>query len=222
MKKAFVIFLFISLIVGGKIVVDSALTGAMEGVDMSIQEKEKKLSVVEDGLSEHQETYNQMSIEDYTGRSLASYYKNRAYNGAPPTIPHPVANEMSIGGNTCLQCHQKGGFVNKYNAFAPVTPHPEKINCVQCHAAVKTNESFRASNWETIKNAAPILGQQAMEGSPPVIPHELTNFRDKNCLSCHAGPSAPKEIRVSHPERLNCVQCHAQQQASDVFYKTIK
>ena len=127
---------------------------------------------------------------------------------------------LSVGGDNCLQCHQKGGFVNKYDAFAPVTPHPEKINCLQCHASVKTNDVFRQSNWE--KNSPPDIGNQALLNSPPVIPHELTNFRDENCLSCHSGPAAAASIRVSHPERFNCVQCHAQKKASDVFFKTIK
>lgn len=42
----------------------------------------------------------------------------------------------------------------------------------------------------------------------------------ENCVSCHAGPSAPKEIRVTHPERVNCRQCHvpkmSEQAAIDV------
>ncbi len=45
-----------------------------------------------------------------------------------------------------------------------------------------------------------------MLGSPPMIPHQL-QMRE-SCVSCHAGPSAPKEIRVTHPERINCRQCH--------------
>ena len=54
---------------------------------------------------------------------------------------------------------------------------------------------------------APLVGSNnALEESPPVIPHQL-QMRE-NCLACHAGPGAPKEIRVSHPERINCRQCH--------------
>ena len=39
------------------------------------------------------------------------------------------------------------------------------------------------------------------------MPHSLQNR--ENCLACHAGPAAPIEIKVSHPERSNCRQCHA-------------
>lgn len=222
MKKAFVIFLFISLIVGGKVIVDSALLGAMESIDFSTTTPKGNIQLSVDDDLGNQEIYNQMSLGDYEGRNLSNYYKNRAYNGAPPTIPHAVEDELSIGGKSCLQCHQKGGFVHKYDAFAPVTPHPEKLNCVQCHASVKTEGLFKESYWDNNKQAPPLIQNQAMENSPPTIPHELSSFRDKNCLSCHAGPAAPKEIRVSHPERINCIQCHAEKKATDVFFNPIK
>jgi cytochrome c-type protein NapB len=41
---------------------------------------------------------------------------------------------------------------------------------------------------------------------PPPIPHDL-QFRE-NCLACHGGPAAVAAIRTSHPERVNCRQCH--------------
>ena len=58
-----------------------------------------------------------------------------------------------------------------------------------------------------------------MEGSPPVIPHKL--FMRENCLSCHAGPSAPKEIRMSHPERVNCRQCHVPGNTQEEFERSV-
>ena len=30
-----------------------------------------------------------------------------------------------------------------------------------------------------------------------------------DCLARHAGPSARQEIRCTHPDRTNCLQCHA-------------
>ncbi len=147
--------------------------------------------------------------------SLNTYYDNRAYPGAPPSIPHPLVTEKGIGGKDCLQCHQQGGFVKKFEAFAPVTPHPELLNCKQCHVPQKTSQLFRATNWE--KTAPPAIHQAAMPGAPPVIPHDL--YMRNNCLSCHAGPAAPKEIRVSHPERINCRQCHLPKSGADVFLK---
>ncbi|APQ16761.1 multiheme c-type cytochrome [Maribacter hydrothermalis] len=159
--------------------------------------------------------YLNMPVDENHQRSLETYYDNRAYVGAPPSIPHPVKEERSFGGNTCIQCHQNGGFVAKFNAYAPVTPHPEMVNCRQCHVTKNTTNTFTdvvsAASQSTgfVKVAAPKVGKganNAMPGSPPMMPHTL-QMRE-NCISCHAGPSAPKEIRVSHPERINCRQCH--------------
>lgn len=132
-----------------------------------------------------------------------NYYKNRAYQGAPPTIPHEV-NERNMGDNSCLQCHQFGGYVAKFKAHAPIVPHPEMLNCKQCHVTVKSNTVFKESNWEAINNI-PKYTNKALPTSPPVIPHTLE--KNEDCLSCHAGAGLMK-IRVTHPERTNCKQCH--------------
>lgn len=137
------------------------------------------------------------------GRSLADYYELRAYSGAPPIVPHEV-DEQSFGGNSCLQCHATGDYVPKFEAYAPIVPHPELVSCNQCHVPATTSELFAESDWQ--KLGAPPLGQSALPGSPPPIPHALQLH--ENCLSCHAAPAAPEEIRVTHPERTNCVQCH--------------
>ncbi len=155
--------------------------------------------------SSHALEYANMPIDKEHQRSLDTYYNNRAYPGAPPSIPHPLEAERNMGAKTCLKCHQNGGFVKKFNASAPITPHPEYVNCRQCHVAQKTQSLFIASNFKKIE--APSVGNNnALLGSPPMIPHQI-RMRE-SCLSCHAGPSAPKEIRVSHPERVNCRQCH--------------
>lgn len=138
-------------------------------------------------------------------RTLKTYYNNRAFHGAPPSIPHPTKEDGTIGGKRCLQCHQNGGFVPKFNAYTPVTPHPEMINCRQCHVSQSTIPPYKQTAFR--KGTIPKAGENSvLEGSPPVIPHQI-QMRE-SCLSCHAGPSAPKEIRVSHPERINCRQCH--------------
>jgi cytochrome c-type protein NapB len=95
--------------------------------------------------------------------------------------------------------------VEKFDAYAPVTPHPEMINCRQCHVIQNSKTLFTSANL--VKVRAPKVGvNNALIGTPPMIPHQI-QMRE-NCLSCHAGPAAPKEIRVSHPERVNCRQCH--------------
>lgn len=138
-------------------------------------------------------------------KTLAEYYENRAYDGAPPVIPHPLVSEKGIGGKTCLQCHSTGGYVDQFKAFAPITPHPDLLSCKQCHVPVKTDKLFMASQFERSKPKK--VGGGVLDGSPPPIPHDF-QVRG-SCLSCHGAPSAPKEIRVTHPERVNCLQCHA-------------
>ena len=147
--------------------------------------------------------YSIMPLDDDHQRDLNKYYGNRAFYGAPPSIPHPVS-EGNIGSKQCLKCHENGGFVQKFNAYSPVTPHPEKINCLQCHVPNKTEELFVGTSWK--RSTGPQIGHQALLGSPPIIPHQI-QLRE-NCLSCHAGPSAAKEIRTTHPNRVNCRQCH--------------
>ncbi|MEH0007334.1 MAG: cytochrome C [Flavobacteriales bacterium] len=151
--------------------------------------------------------YARMPIDENHQRSLKDYYKNRAFPGAPPSIPHPVSDARSMGGKDCLQCHENGGFVAKWDAYAPVTPHPELLSCRQCHVVQKVRALFRATNFKKIP--APAVGagaNSALRGSPPGIPHRI-QMRE-NCSACHAGPSAPREIRTSHPQRINCMQCH--------------
>lgn len=149
--------------------------------------------------------YANMPVDENHQRSLKKYYNNRAYHGAPPSIPHVVTSERNMGDNSCLKCHESGGFTEKFNAYAPVSPHPELVNCRQCHVPQKTQQLFKG--FKHRKVAAPKTGvNNALVTSPPIIPHQI-QLRE-NCLSCHAGPSAPKEIRVSHPERINCRQCH--------------
>jgi len=149
--------------------------------------------------------YADMPIDSKYQRSLDSYYENRAFPGAPPSIPHDIQFDGNIGENNCLKCHNNGGFVDKFNAYAPVTPHPEMVNCRQCHVLQKTNGNFKENFF--VKSNPPKVGvNNALSTSPPMIPHEI-QMRE-NCLSCHAGPSAPKEILVKHPERVNCRQCH--------------
>jgi len=136
-------------------------------------------------------------------RTLREYYSRRAYAGAPPIIPHAVENDGVIS-DACLACHEDGGYVPEYNAYTPVTPHPEMGNCRQCHVVQVAEGLFVSTEWT--QPALPKRGQQSIPGGPLQIPHPM-QFRE-NCLACHAGPQAVVEIRSSHPERENCLQCH--------------
>lgn len=150
--------------------------------------------------------------QDAKRKTLKEYYSLRAYPGAPPHIPHPVDKDMSIS-QSCNTCHEKGGYVPKYQAFASVTPHPEYENCLQCHAQTKTKTVFKENNW--VKIDPPAIKRSALPGSPPAIPHTM-QLRN-NCAACHVGPAVPVDIRCSHPERVNCVQCHVPKNTPKLF-----
>lgn len=48
----------------------------------------------------------------------------RAYEGAPPLVPHDVEARKGL----CRECHATG------EQGAPITPHPTRTHfCVQCH-----------------------------------------------------------------------------------------
>lgn len=51
--------------------------------------------------------------------------KTAPFVAAPQVIPHWVSDAAS--GDDCLKCHASG------KGDAPATPHPERINCTQCH-----------------------------------------------------------------------------------------
>jgi len=161
-------------------------------------------------------------------RTLATVHYLRAYPGAPPRIPHPLtADEFRT--DACRTCHERGGFSVRFSAYVPVTPHPERGICLQCHvgldsvigaAAPDPNPNARCpqchgpsggpvraegkATWPT--TVWPALPQLTPDRDPPPIPHDL-QFRE-NCLTCHGGPSAVAEIRTKHPEWANCRQCH--------------
>ncbi|MEI6865398.1 cytochrome C [Flavicella sp.] len=208
MKRLGIISLFVFLLIAFVTIWNRSYELGLEKAYEPLEEGQAMLIIPSEEVFKRFEfvlDYSKMPVDEKHQRSLKTYYNNRAYHGAPPSIPHPVEDEKSLGGNDCLKCHGNGGFVKKWNSYAPVTPHSDYENCRQCHVSVKTNNLFTATNIEKI--SVPKVGvNSALLGSPPVIPHQI-QLRE-NCLACHAGPSAPKEIRVSHPERVNCRQCH--------------
>ncbi len=157
-------------------------------------------------------SYDNQTNTDSNIRSLKKYYERRAYAGAPPVIPHEVDAEINRT-QRCNTCHEKGGFVQKFNAHTPITPHPEFLNCTQCHVPAKGKTLFVQTEWKSVKT--PKIKRPALPGSPPPMPHGK-QLRE-NCLACHAGPAVPLEIRTTHPERENCRQCHVPRETQGVF-----
>ena len=160
-------------------------------------------------------------------RTLARYRFVRAYPGAPPRIPHGfTADEFRTG--ACNTCHQRGGYSPRFNAYVPVTPHPDMPACLQCHVgrdevtgvslpdmdpsmACKQCHLPGAAHWqESLRGWQPLAwsppAKVVVPGKVPPIPHDL--FFRGNCLACHSGPGAVAEIRTTHPERAECRQCH--------------
>jgi cytochrome c-type protein NapB len=160
-------------------------------------------------------------------RTLATERLLRSYPGAPPRVPHGLtAVEFRTG--HCKTCHERGGYTPRFEAYAPVTPHPEWTACLtchatnsaqfalvvprsgpnavcrQCHAGTPTRFDESAVDWRSSRWPQPAPHGSA--GTPPAIPHELQTRG--NCLACHMGPGAVAEIRTTHPQRADCRGCH--------------
>jgi cytochrome c-type protein NapB len=160
-------------------------------------------------------------------RTLLRFRFLRAYPGAPPRIPHGfTADEFRTG--ACNTCHKRGGFSPRFEAYVPVTPHPDMPACLQCHVGrdevtgvalpsldpstiCRQCHAPGAARWaeglvDWRPMAWPSLARSAEAGDVPPITHDL--FFRGNCLTCHSGPSAVAEVRTTHPERADCRQCH--------------
>jgi len=156
--------------------------------------------------------------------SLAARDSLRAYNGAPPVIPHAVDARDAT---SCLACHGDGLRVG--DRIAAKIPHESFASCTQCHVEKVSSmpltdlvpfiEGEGADDGLLAKSAfsgkpAPFEGSRAWLGAPPVIPH--STWMRNDCLSCHGDLGKPG-LRSSHPERTVCLQCHAQSSSSDRF-----
>ena len=135
----------------------------------------------------------------------------RAYDGAPPTIPHAI-NYRDV--NSCTACHSQNSNVLVGGKRTPAMSHPYMSSCTQCHAvaegpafAVRSGTTGLLVENKFRGNKRAGKGQRAYPGAPPTIPHRL--WMRQNCVSCH-GPGMPDAIVTSHPQRSNCLQCHAQ------------
>ena len=165
--------------------------------------------------------YDQISKEYLadmsTARTLDEYYARRQYPGSPPFIPHKV-EEADLAPVECLTCHAMGGWTEELKRHTPLTPHPEQTACRQCHIAQTDAKLFVDIDWMSVPT--PRLGRTELPGAPPPIPHEL-QMRD-NCIACHVGPGAVATIRVEHPSRGDCRQCHVPETNAGLFSRKSK
>jgi cytochrome c-type protein NapB len=133
----------------------------------------------------------------------------RAYDGAPPVVPHPIAQDSSAA---CLACHGEGLVVK--DKIASKISHARYASCTQCHAPssglglpLAEAELLDPIAGNTFAGApAPFKGSRAWPQAPPTVPHATLLRSD--CLSCH-GPRGLLGLRTPHPDRQSCVQCHA-------------
>ena len=138
----------------------------------------------------------------------------RAYDGAPPTVPH---EDM---GMTCTECHNERGMAVEGVGFAPAEPHNGTAQaystgrCRQCHVFINDADVFVENNWRGLAQDLR-SGRRLNYRSPPTIPHRI--FMRENCSACHVGPGARAEISSSHPERDRCRQCHVEVSTPDEF-----
>lgn len=160
-------------------------------------------------------------------RTQHKYRILRAYPGAPPTIPHGFTGDEFRTGS-CNTCHERGGYSPRFNAYVPLTPHPQLTGCLNCHVAndLLTGVALPSTDPGTICRqchapgavrlqqaefdwvplAWPELLPRDEDSPPPVIPHDLQ--LKGNCLACHAGPATIPGLKTDHPHRANCRQCH--------------
>jgi nitrate reductase (cytochrome), electron transfer subunit len=136
---------------------------------------------------------------------LAALYQrkqNRAFNGAPPTVPHPIEQQSDA---SCVACHQEGAMTQTLRI--PRMSHTFLANCTQCHIENSPRHMPKASFRESefVGLAAPVEGPRAFAGAPPQIPH--STWMRSDCLSCH-GNEGRHGIRTTHPWRSSCQQCH--------------
>lgn len=132
---------------------------------------------------------------------LAARRDTRAYDGAPPVIPHEVARR---GRENCNSCHTPGATTNP-ERVGPPRSHPAWGDCRQCHVEIQSTQTLVRSGLEPLW--WPAVGARMYASAPPTIPHALQNRQD--CEVCHIGSQAPAALRAAHGMRENCRQCHA-------------
>ena len=134
----------------------------------------------------------------------------RAYDGAPPIIPHGID---TLSSTSCLSCHSQNGNLVIGGKRPAEISHPWVTNCTSCHVPADglrqitepAAERLNVENAFVGKRSAG-SGPRAYGTAPPTTPHPV--WMRQNCMACH-GPGREQAIRTSHPERANCLQCHA-------------
>ena len=98
-------------------------------------------------------------------RSIAERTSRRAFNGAPPVIPHAVEGTSDAA---CYACHGKGIVIG--DRVAHPMSHAFLANCLQCHAPPSPPpfvEGFaKAFPNDFVGAPSPTAGKRAFTGAP--------------------------------------------------------
>jgi cytochrome c-type protein NapB len=174
----------------------------------------ERLRELPDWLSEVPVQTAEQRAEVLAARSL-----NRAFDGAPPTIPHVVDGKTT---SECLACHEKGATV--FGKRAAAMSHERHDSCTQCHVAAGGPPSpppppLASNSFDGL--TASNKGERAWPGSPPKIPH--STLMRTECGSCH-GVAGAVGLRTRHRMQANvsaaawresCTHCHLPSSALD-------
>lgn len=140
----------------------------------------------------------------------------RAFDGAPPVIPHAIDN---LSSSSCTACHGEQANLVIGGRRPPEISHPWINNCTSCHVPADGLRQITApaATRLSVENAfvgktSAGSGLRAYGTAPPTMPHAV--WMRQNCMACH-GPGRDQAIRTTHPERGNCLQCHAPDAAFD-------
>jgi cytochrome c-type protein NapB len=149
--------------------------------------------------------------DDERAAALAKRASRRAYDGAPPTIPHRI---QQMAPPDCVACHRDGAKVGE--KIAPKFSHAFYQSCVQCHVVASDPRPVASTppppENQFVGLASWGRGTRWGAGAPPMIPHP-TRMRS-DCTSCH-GVFGTVGLRTPHPWRQSCTQCHVANAAND-------
>jgi len=146
--------------------------------------------------------------DEQRGQALLERSSRRAFDGAPPVVPHPIPQDSSA---SCLACHGPGLAVK--DRVASKMSHAQYTSCTQCHVPagglglpmIETALQEPIAGNQFLGVTLPLKGSRASPQAPPTIPHSTLMRSD--CMSCH-GPRGLFGLRTPHPDRQSCVQCH--------------
>lgn len=152
------------------------------------------------------EAEERWEIGESVDAALGDRARRRAFDGAPPVVPHPV---RPGGAPECVACHLEGFALA--GRRASLIPHQTFASCTQCHVSSAPSLAAEAGGGPVVAASSFVgreaarAGETAYEGAPPAVPH--STWMRERCGSCH-GADGRAALVTPHPERRSCLQCH--------------